>query len=179
MSVPAVIEATSRAWQPKVWKPEYTEMVSLSILGLTNGAIAVEIEKRTGNRYTAQHVSNVLNTTAGRTLYQHMAANVRKRVEETIPERLTAIAQKTIERLQHMIENDDEFAKAPIALIDRGMKVALSTGHIKEPSGGSGSGGNMIIPAESMRVLAEAIKNSDNVRKIHAEVIDADVVTTR
>ena len=172
------IEATSRQWQPKNWKPEYTEMVSLSILGMSNQNVADEIFKRTGNRYTSQHVSNVLNTTSGRTLYRHMANKVREHIEETIPEKLTYIAQRTVERLKEMIDDEELFKKAPFQVIDRGLKVAASTGHISDSSGGSGARGNMIVPAESMKVLVEAIKNSENVRRIHAEVIDEDVVTT-
>lgn len=173
-------EATSRKWQPKKWRPEYTKMVALSILGMSNQAISDAIFKETGVRYHFQHVSNVLNTTNGRIIYRHMADNVKKHVEATIPDRLTAIAHKTIERIEEMINDDDLFKKSPFAVIDRGMKVAASTGHIKEESNGSGDRKPaMMMTGEGVKALVEAIQVSDKARSLNKELLPAQIVNVK
>ena len=178
-SLPALVipEATSNRWQPKAWRPEYTEMVTLSSLGMSHKAISDEIFKRTGTRYTTQHVSNVMCTRQGKALMEMISRNLQAHVEKTIPERLEAIAHKTIERLEVMMNDDKLFEKAPFAVIDRGMKIAVSTGHIKSESSGSGANNKFFIPVEAMKGLIEAMKISENVQTVHAEIVDADVVT--
>jgi hypothetical protein len=77
-----------------------------------------------------------------------------------------------------MLNNDDLAAKAPLAVADRALKIAQATGHIKaEPSEQQKANNNWMIPADSMRILVEAISKSAEVKTIHATVIeDADVV---
>lgn len=172
-------EPTSNRWEPKSWRPEYTEMVTLSSLGMSHQMISDEIFKRTNTRYTTQHVSNVLCTRAGKALMESISRNLQAHIEKTIPERLEAISHKVIERLEFMVTDDALFAKAPFQVIDRGMKVAVSTGHIKNPeSNGSGEQRKFMIPIDQMKSLIEAFSMADKIQKIHAEVIDADVVTT-
>lgn len=170
-------EASTNKWEPKRWRAEYTEMVSLSVLGMSNELISAEIFKKLGIRYTAQHVSNVLNTSSGRTLIELMLSNINAKAVKSVPARLEAMGLKAIQRVEEMLDDDDLAKKAPLAVADRAMKIAQATGFMKPEEETQKSNNNWMIPADSMKVLVEAIKKSDEVKVVNAVIVeDADIV---
>lgn len=120
-------------WVAKKWQPEYERMVAYSAMGWSNKKIAETL------RYTPEHVSNVLNLPQAKELKDKILARMRERTLEDVPSILKKIAQKTAERLQTIVDDDELFAKSPFAVIDRGLEVMKGVGHLK--GGGNGSAG--------------------------------------
>ena len=160
-----------KSWKPKKWRPEYERMVALSCLGWSNKMIAKELD------YTKEHVSVILNMEEAETIRQMVLERMREKVAVSIPERLQKIAEKTVERLETAMQDDDLFEKSPFALIDRGMDVLKGLNHLK--GGGNGSGGGltvnvssggqaMVLSAGQADGLTEALMKANEVRKLHA-----------
>jgi hypothetical protein len=118
-------------WEPKKWRPEYERMVYYSVAGLSNKQIGQQLG------YTKEHVSNVLNLEKAEELRVLLLSKMRERAVIDIPSRLTQIAEKTVERIQSVIESDELFEKSPFAVIDRGMDVLKGLGHLR--GGGNGA----------------------------------------
>jgi hypothetical protein len=164
-------------WVAKKWQPEYERMVAYSALGRSNKEIALMM------KYTPEHVSNVLNLPQAKELKDKILAKMRERTLEDVPTLLKKVAQKTAERLDTLINDDELFAKSPLAIIDRGMEVMKGTGYLK--GGGNGAppvhpfnqqnnffGG---IPAGLLDQLNNGMSAANRALEINAPDSDKDI----
>jgi hypothetical protein len=110
-----------RNYQPKKWKPVFTEIV---ILEATGSVTNVELGEKYG--FTAQHISNICCT--------EQAEDIRKGLREklierggSIAERLVRLQDKALKRVEDYIEKDFLFEKSPESSVDRALKI-LSAG---------------------------------------------------
>lgn len=166
-----------KAWKPKRWRPEYERMVAFSCLGYSNKMIGEKLG------YTKEHVSTILNMDEAETIRIMVLEKMRASVADSIPDTLTRISQKTVKLLDQSFENEDLVKKSPFALIDRGLDVLKGLGHLKGGGNGSGTtidnrGGMMIVTASQDSELAEALRKSDEVKKLHAGV-GAEVIVSQ
>ena len=159
-----------KRWVAKKWKPEYERMVAYSALGKSNIEISQMLSR------TTVHVSNVLNLPAALELKEKILARMRERTLEDVPSILQKVAQKTAERLQTMIDDDEMFKKSPFAVIDRGMDVLKGIGHLKGdrngalvPTGTFNQQNNFFTtPSPFLDRLNEGMAASDKAMEIHA-----------
>lgn len=160
-------------WVAKKWQPEYERMVAYSAMGWSNKKIAETL------KYTPEHVSNVLNLPQAKELKDKILAKLRERTLEDVPSILKKVAQKTAERLETILNDDDLFEKSPFAVIDRGLDVMKGIGHLK--GGGNGSGGGGVqnqqnnffnIPPALLDQLNGGMAAANKARQINAPVSD-------
>lgn len=159
-----------KSWKPKKWRPEYERIVALSCLGWSNKMIAENLD------YTKEHVSTILNLEEAETIRMMVLEKMREKTVASIPERLEKIANKTVERLEAAMNDDDLFEKSPFALIDRGMDVLKGLNHLRGGGNGSnsgltvnvGAGGQaMVISTGQADALAEALNKANEVKQLH------------
>ena len=147
-------------------------MVAYSALGWSNLKIAQEM------KYTPVHVSNVLNLPQAKELRDKILLRMRERTMTDIPTLLAQVAQKTAERLQILVNDDEKFEKSPFAIIDRGLDVIKGLGHLK--GGGNGApqaphnqqNNFFNIPSQLLDRLNLGMAASDKAMEIHAPPTD-------
>ena len=152
------------SWKPKNWKAIYDRVVAFHVMGKKNTEIAAQLS------LTPEHVSTILNLPRAQELKKKMEDALRARIEENIPEALEYIAKKTTSRLKQVLDDDDLFAKAPLAIIDRGLDVLKGLNHLK--GGGNGAPGinvqnAVIIPQNQAAGLIEGFTKADEARRIN------------
>lgn len=159
-----------KKWRPKKWRPKYERIVAMSACGWSNKMIALE----TG--YTPVHISNILNLEQAEEFRQQLLERMRQKALVSIPDTLDYIAQKTVQRLKEVIDDDNRFETSPFAVIDRGMDVLKGLGHLKGGGNGAPVGqtinvGTMVVSSTQADNLAEALRKADEVRKLHEVVV--------
>lgn len=127
--------ASLRKWIPKKWKPVYSEIVLLSCAGWKNTELAKKYD------YTEVQISNILNTPQAALLRRRVLEDLQGRAIKSIPAKLEQIAQKTVDRLKTLLDDDEKFDESPFSVIDRGLKVLQGTGHLKRDEDDSRRGG--------------------------------------
>lgn len=152
------------SWKPKNWKAIYDRVVAFHVMGKKNTEIAQTLSM------TPEHVSTILNLPRALELKAKMESALRARIEENIPEALEYIAKKTTTRLKQVLDDDELFAKAPLAIIDRGLDVLKGLNHLK--GGGNGAPGinvqnAVIIPQNQAAGLIEGFTKADEARRIN------------
>lgn len=167
--VPTNGKAKFTKWIPKKWRPEYARVVALSATGLSNKVVA----EKTG--FTKEHVSNILNLPQAEELRERIIKAMEKQATTDIPNALQRIAEKTVQRLETLVNDDEKFKDSPFAIIDRGMDVLKGLNHLK--GGGNGApvqGGNtfngptIIVPASQVQNLIDGMSKADEVMEIHS-----------
>jgi hypothetical protein len=139
-------------------------MVIYSSTGMSN----TDIAEKYG--YGAQQISNILNTRQAKELQERLATKNESSAIDAIPAKMEAIAIKTIDRLHTMMDDDDLFFKAPIALIDRGFRMAEQVKIMKAvaPPSAAMTQNNIIISPEAAKHLETALAKAEEVRLIHS-----------
>jgi hypothetical protein len=154
------------AWKPKRWKADYDRIVAFHVMGKKNVEIARALHM------TPEHVSTILNLPQAQQLKDKMQAALREKMVTNIPETLEYISRRTVERFKQVLDDDELFQKAPLAIIDRGLEVMKGTGHLK--GGGNGSAGitvhgnAMIVPAQQAQGLLDGFNKADEARQLNA-----------
>lgn len=152
------------AWKPKNWKAVYDRVVAYHVMGKKNIEIAQALS------LTPEHVSTILNLPRALELKKKLEDAMRAKMEENIPEMLEYVARKTASRLKQVLDDDELFAKAPLAIIDRGLDVMKGLNHLK--GGGNGAPGinvqnAVIIPQQQAAGLIEGFTKADEARRIN------------
>lgn len=156
------------SWKPKTWKAIYDRVVAFHVMGKKNTEIAATLSM------TPEHVSAILNQPQALALKKKMEDALRSRMEDNIPDMLEYVARKTASRLKQVLDDDELFAKAPLAIIDRGLDVMKGLNHLK--GGGNGAPGSMniqnavIIPQSQAAGLIEGFSKSDEARRINGSI---------
>lgn len=163
-------------WEPKKWHPVYEEIVLLDALGYKN----TEIAKEKG--FTTVHISNILCTEQAKMLKEILVKRLRKKGVETFEQRLERYADKAMDRIEEVLENDEYAAKNPGGIFDRAITMLKATGKVKEPEKDGVRERVLMVPAEMMEGLRRAIELSDEARRLNrlaapgAESIDTTVL---
>jgi hypothetical protein len=152
------------AWKPKRWKADYDRVVAFHVMGKKNIEIAKALHM------TPEHVSTILNQPQALALRDRMQAALREKMVTNIPETLEYVSRRTAERLKQVLDDDELFAKAPLAIIDRGLDVLKGVGHLK--GGGNGAPGMnidkaFIVPAAMAETLMSGFGKADEARRIN------------
>lgn len=161
-------------WVPKKWRPEYERIVALSAVGKSNTEIADIVG------FGKQHVSNVLNLPQADELMKKIVEAMTRRSLVDIPNSLQRIAEKTVQRLEVLMDNDKLFNDSPFAVIDRGMKVVEGLRHLQ--GGGNGAptmvnNGKVVnntfnVPATQVDSLIAGLQKANEVKQIHAPRVE-------
>jgi len=164
---------TTTRWEPKTWKPRYDHVVYKHCLGYDNTRVAAE----TG--ITPQAVSNILVSLQGRARIKIIQERLLANINADLGQRLTNVAEKFMNKIE-LVANDEElFKKSPFAVIDRGLQIIKGIGHLKTASDSDGSsrppgvqnntfiGKAVILSEESAKNLRDAITLSDEVKDLH------------
>ena len=167
MAAPAVVSRPPRLtkkWEPTRWEPIYEQFVALSCIGYSNKYIADLF------KYTPVHISNVLNSKQGKKLKALILERLRSTVTSTIDKRLEDIADKTVERLTNLVNDDELFDKSPFAVVDRGIAVLKGLSHLKPDDTRSPLNINkaLILSDAAASTLARAMEKSDRAKEIRA-----------
>jgi hypothetical protein len=158
-----------KAWKPKRWKAIYDRVVAFHVMGKKNTEIAATLSM------TPEHVSTILNLPHAIELRLKMEAALREKMQENIPDMLEYVARKTASRLKQVLDDDELFAKAPLAIIDRGLDVMKGLNHLK--GGGNGAPGSMniqnavIIPQNQAAGLIEGFGKADEARRLNGSIV--------
>lgn len=152
-------------WIPQVWRPEYETIVLESCMGHSNTAIAQK------HGCTAQHVSNILNTPQGKGLRDLLAERLRKHAMDTVPQKLEAIAAKTVDRIFDFVHSDAMFEKMPTAVIDRGLKIMEHVGMIRPRDHGNtinlNNNRTVVLTPEAAASIERGLIAADEVKRLH------------
>lgn len=158
--------ATFKRWIPKKWTPVYEEIVALSCAGKTNKELAEQFG------YAEMHVSLILTSPQAAILRKQILDELHKRAIDGIPRRMEAIALKSVERLQALLNDDDKFEESPFQVVDRGLKVLLGTGHLKRDDVKQSPGMHVeraiIFSGEHTEDIKEALKLSEQAKQLHS-----------
>lgn len=157
-----------KRWVPKEWRPEYEAIVALSCTGLNNE----EVGKRFG--YGKQQVSNILNTPQAKKLRELIVNRLRDLNSITLGERMTALNEKALSRIEDTLNNDAIYERAPLAIFDRSFTFLKHAGVVKpelapqHPMGGGNVIGTMVnITSEAVKQLSEGLRKSNEVKVLH------------
>ncbi len=152
-------------WNPKQWHPVYEEVVMLDVMGYKRTEIA------TMKGFTPAHITNICKSKEAEVIRSLVINKLRDTVlnksERTIEERMDAVASKAVERIEAVIENDELAEKSPFAVFDRATTYLRSVGKIKDPDRDTSSR-PLMIPVESMKILMDGIRVSDEAKRLHS-----------
>lgn len=147
----------TQRWVPLEWDPIYDQMIALSITGMTNAVVGLRLG------YTAQQVSNILNTPEAKLIKQRFSEHIKKNTEISLSD-LKNIATK---RLADVLTNDDLAEAAPFRMFDAAAKLLSGVGALSDGSDKVIT--NVInIPSEHVDRLAAAFAKSDEARRLNA-----------
>jgi hypothetical protein len=155
MAISLVDIPEKKKWSPKTWRIEYDRIVGYSAGGLDNSTIADKLG------FTKEYVSVILNLPEAKILYARIRANVQGKLVEDIPTRLAKIAEKAVERLEFMINDEELFTKNPFSIIDRGMDVIKGLGHLRGGGNGAQVIGDTNVIHNSTTTIISAGQKSD------------------
>lgn len=161
---------TRPKWNPKQWHPVYEEVALLDCLGLSRKEIALE------KGFTEAHITNICQTPQAGMIREIFRRKMAKKYEQTVEARLETLAQRAMDRVESVIEDDDLAKKNPLGLFDRAITVLKSTNKIKEaPS--QVNNNTLIVSDEAMDKLTRGLDLADEARRLHAPkneiVVDA------
>lgn len=163
-------------WQPQKWKPEYEKILALDLLGtFTQKMIADTLG------VTSAHVNQVLNCDEAIARKEKAVGKLRTEFTDKIPERLNALALRSLDNMQYVLESDDIRENNPIAIFDRSERVLQSIGKMARPIDTSKGNvnnvqNNFIIPPEQARTFLSGLKLAEQYQEqdtlLLAEKID-------
>lgn len=163
------VKKASIRWEPKKWKPLYSQMILLSTMGEKGKKIACLFG------YTEVQVSNILNSAQGKIIKGAITDKILTETQAEIPKQMNAAAVLAARRIRDLLENDSIAEKHPLAMADRALKVLSALGHIK----GEGSSGNVQInkatffsalSEEAADRIASALEKSKEASELHGKV---------
>lgn len=114
-----------KRWEPVEWRPEYTEMVTMSVCGFSNIAIAEKFG------YTTVHISNILNTNEAKSLKQIVNEKWRENLLTKVPDRLTRIEDIALQNVTTVLADKTILEKSPMAVLRASMDVLKGLGRLK------------------------------------------------
>jgi hypothetical protein len=169
----------TKKFEPKTWKPLYDQFVYFHVLGKSNIWIAEKFGK------TPQTVCNILNSTQGQVHKKIIAYNLQQQQVENVVARMEGVSTKFMRRIEQVADDDELFEKAPFAVVDRGLAIIKSLGHLKggSPTDGGNNGGSTtinntqindnrrtvnIISEKAAQDLRDAIRFSDAANAMHS-----------
>ena len=162
--------ATATRWEPKVWEVNYEEIVIASTIGLSNEELAKKFN------FTPQHISNILQTPQAALTRRRILDELQKRALDSIPQRMTAIADKAVQRLHNLLHDDERYAQSPFAVVDRGLQVLKGVGVLREEK-------NMqvdkaiILTGEQSTDLLEGLVKANRAKDLNKGIfIEAEVI---
>lgn len=159
-------------WEPKVWHPVYEEIVLLSALGYSNLDIAAD------KGLTPVHISNILCTPQAKMIMRLVIGQYEKKRELTIDQRLNAIAEKAVGRVEEVIGNDAYAAKNPGGMFDRALSLLKATNKVKEPDA-IVQRSTLVIPSEVFERFTVAMERSQRERRELAAPLGENFVTVK
>jgi hypothetical protein len=166
----------TKKFEPKNWKPLYDQFVYFHCLGKSNIWIAEKFGK------TPQTVCNILNSTQGQLHKKIISYNLQQQQTDNVLARLDSVSTKFMRRIEQVADDDELFEKAPFAVVDRGLAIIKSLGHLKggsqdSPNGGGSSTVNntqindnrriTVIGEKAVAELRDAIRFSDEANAMH------------
>jgi hypothetical protein len=143
--------------------------------------------------YTPQQVSNILCSQMGQALKKIIGYNIQSAQTATIQSRMETVAEKFVRKIERVVDDEELFEKAPLAIVDRGLAILKSLNHLKGGGGlpmndGSNSDGSgsptvnnlqindnrriTVLGDKAVSELRDAIKFSDEARAIHEESLN-------
>jgi len=163
-------------WEPKKWKPLYTQIITLSCSGMPAKMIIQQIQLTTGKVYTPQQISNVLNTSKAREIIALIELNMKERAKENLTTNLEYIAVKTTERMRSAIDNDDLFQRAPFQTISMGIKALEGLGHLKKPDEKNSNyiQRAVFLTIESQQQLVDGMAKANEAMRLHSGGLDRE-----
>lgn len=150
-------------WNPKKWHPVYQEVVLLSCMGMSNKAIAIE------KGFTKEHVSNILRTPQAEIIRQLTIKKMEQKHELTLEQRFERLANRALDRVENVMEDDQLFEKNPLGVFDRAIVVLKGTNKIKseETKTPNGPQPGMVVSEDVALKLVDALAMSDRVAALH------------
>jgi hypothetical protein len=159
-------------WDPVRWHPVYEEVVMMDAMGYPN----IEIAKLKG--FMKEHISNILCSEKGRALKQIIIDRQRTTGLRTFEDRLERAADKAMQRVEAVLDNDEYAEKNPGGIFDRALKMLQATKKVAKDADAPTT--NIImVPAGAVASLKEAVTRSEQVREMHTLAAGIEVVTTR
>ncbi len=163
----------TKRWEPKEWLPIYEAIVALSCTGLSNEVVGARFG------YGKQQVSNILNTPQGKKLKLLIAERIRNENSASVVDRVAAIQEKALQRVEAVMFDDDRAEKQPLAIFDRSMEI-LKSGLLKDKTPIAPDGNNTHIDKavfinmkpEQIQQLDDGLRKADQVRVIHSGTVN-------
>lgn len=155
----------NRRWEPKRWRPEYERIVAFSVCGKSNTWIAEQMG------FTSVHVSNILNLPQAVALAEKLHSRLRENVEANVPQLLSDISTKALERVKAFVNDDNLFSKNPFAVVDRSMRILENT--ILQKSNNPSSPLNidrsnvLVLTPQQQDSVSEGLKKLQEIKEIH------------
>jgi len=158
-------------WLPREWKPVYSEIVLLSCAGWKGTDLAEKYN------YTEVHISNILRTPQAGLLRKRVLEELQGRALESIPAKLEQIAEKTVDRLRQVVNDDALFEKSPFGVIDRGLKVLTGVGHLKneDQRGGMHIKNAVVLTKEHSSDLIDGLKRAKEAKLLNPSPSEKNV----
>ena len=116
-----VLHSHSR-WVPARWDAVHEQMVALSCRGMSNVAIADLLG------YTAQQVSNVINTPQGQELIAQYKAELRKKLMESADTRMDELQVRAVENVHKVLNDKDLLQDSPFQMLRASMEYLKGVG---------------------------------------------------
>jgi len=155
-------------YSPKKWPPQFDAIVLASIGGKSNKELAALFG------YTEQHISNILCSEKANEIKE----SVRKKLleENPVTDKLKAISEKAIERMEKFINNDQLATASPFHFVDRAIRMQSVLNPAKEePKEKNVINNNVLIASPSMvSGLFEAIEKSNEAKLLNSGEIKVE-----
>jgi hypothetical protein len=152
-----------KKWQPGTWTPEYEYILTLHCQGKTNTAIA----EMTG--YCVMHVGHILSCKEAKKARNTIITSLRKNTLE----RMEAVSQKALDRIETVMNDDELFENAPLAVYDRAMSYMKGVNKLAGEGGNvttNNTQNNVVIGNDAASLLVAALNRSNQVKELHVDV---------
>lgn len=160
-------------WSPQRWEPVHEQMVALSCRGLSNIAIGEMLG------YSAQQVSNIINSPQGIELRQQYTAAVRKNLLESAEHTLESLQVTAIDNVRRVLEDKELAAASPFAMAKTSMDVLKGLGKMQgdKPSTQqvNNTQNNFILSPELQAQLIEGVARATRVLDKHLPPPEVEV----
>lgn len=150
-------------WKPRRWDARYEMMVIMDM----NGTSQIEISRLFN--VSQVNVSMVINSPQAEIVRRRIYAKLSAETQARIPATLESIANKALERLGAALDNDELFARAPLAVADRSIAVLKGVGKLNPDSGGNITAKNAIFLNRSdVQEMKDALAKSDVAKALNS-----------
>lgn len=150
-------------WRPLTWKPVYDTMVALKCAGYNNVEIAEATE------YTATQVGNILRTPEAKRRLTDFSTNFSAAQDDELQTRLNRIRQKSVERIESLIMDDERAEAAPMQVATFAVSLLKGLGTLNGDSSVKSETNNTLVMSDAIaEKLFKGLEMSTQVRKLHA-----------